>query len=96
MSETESKLEALEAKVKKLISSHKLLTDENNKLKEEIKLLKNQDNLPKNLVGRKGRPSKDATILTLSSPDFSDVKSVKKMIDSLIVEIDKIIKKLED
>lgn len=92
MSETENKLEALEAKVKKLVDSHKLLMDENTKLKEEIDVLNNEKTQNKGT----GRPLKSSVgSLNLTGADFSDKRKVRKAIDEMIIEIDKSIKKFE-
>jgi regulator of replication initiation timing len=101
MSETENKLEILEAKVIKLVDAHKKLTEENNLLKQENEKLKN--NIVGGTIGSSpvqkgpGRPLKSKVkALSLEDSDFSDVRKVKKMIDELVIEIDKSIKKLSD
>ncbi len=102
MSETENKLEALEAKVKKLVDSHKLLTDENTKLKKELKEIKDGEkeglaNLAYKKMKTPGRPLVNKIgSLNIFEVDFSDRKKLKKTIDEIIVEIDKSINKFED
>ena|ERR1035438_5142789 len=97
MSETENKLEILEAKVIKLVDAHKKLTEENNLLKQENEKLKQSNEGGASVQRSAGRPLKSKVkVLSLENSDFSDVRKVKKMIDELVIEIDKSIKKLSD
>jgi hypothetical protein len=100
MSETENKLEILEAKVIKLVDAHKKLTQENNELKKENEKLKQGKTAGLSgltaLQKGAGRPLKRKEVdLTFEGTDFSDKRKIRKMIDELIIELDKSIKKLE-
>jgi hypothetical protein len=95
MSETENKLEVLEAKVIKLVDAHKKLSEENELLKQENEKLKALGSTTPQKGA--GRPLKSKVkVLSFADTDFSDVRKVKKTIDEMIIEIDKSIKKLSD
>jgi hypothetical protein len=97
MSETENKLEVLEAKVIKLVDAHKKLSEENELLKQENEKLKQGKSEGQAPQKGAGRPLKSKVkVLTFADTDFSDVRKVKKTIDEMIIEIDKSIKKLSD